>query len=442
MRRVWLLGLVCAGCAARRWAAEPSDVSDALQARVGVGLRPEDEGPAELPPGVDLEDGLSPEEAVSIALWNNADLAVTLTALGSSRADLVAAGTLSNPTVSGLIPIGPRQWQAAVSLPLEGLWLRPLRVAEARAANDVTRLAVLQTALDLVADVQRGVLQASAARARREPARTLDRLEAARADRIALQVEVGDIPPQLADDALQRHLAALQLADASERDATTTQVDLGRLTGLHDLDQVAMPTLDELVPDAEPPDADALLRLTLAERPEVQAAQRALEQAEASRRLAHLRVLTATLGLHDQGGGTSTSKGLGLTPSLTLPLLDWNQAGIARAEAGLTQARARLYAVQTRLGFDVEAAVAELVDARAALDHLQTVGAPATERNARRIELAVTVGDTSDLELLQARADTARLQLATIDARARLGAAWIALERAVGCAVLRGEEPG
>ena len=441
---VWLglaLLSLSSGCAARRWAAVPDDVSRELDERLGVTLAPDPQPDGGIPPGVDLEDGLSPEEAVAIALWNSPDLQVTLTTLGTSRADLVAAGMLANPTVSGLIPLGPRQWQLAVSLPVDALWLRPLRVAEARAANDATMLQVLQAAVDLVADVKLAVLQTSASSERRLKTRALEAIEEERRQRTELLVQVGDISPQILDDAYRRRLDASRLLRASQRDETSAAVDLARLTGIRGIDDAPMPALADLVPDrAAPPDAATLTRLALAERPEVEALQRELESAHASLRLARASAVPAALGMHAQGGGTSANKGVGLAPSLSVPLFSWNQDGIARAEGRIATAEARLRALRLRVAFDIDAAVAELLDAMDALALLRDERGPAQRRTLARTELAYATGDVSKLDLLQVQAEGVQLDLATIDARARVGAAWIALERAVGAALLQPED--
>ncbi len=46
-----------------------------------------------------LQDGLSANEAVQVALLNNADLQAALYEIGVARADLVQAGLLSNPVL-------------------------------------------------------------------------------------------------------------------------------------------------------------------------------------------------------------------------------------------------------------------------------------------------------------------------------------------------------
>jgi hypothetical protein len=62
--------------------------------------------PADIPSGIRLDDGLTPDEAVAVALWNNAAFQVSVSALGFARADLLEAGVLTNPVLSLLFPVG------------------------------------------------------------------------------------------------------------------------------------------------------------------------------------------------------------------------------------------------------------------------------------------------------------------------------------------------
>lgn len=111
-----LLALVLAGCAAAR-----QDASPQLAARLGVPDRPDAATGTAIPPGVTLEDGLTQEEAVAVALWNNPDFRVQLTDLGFARADLLEAGLLRNPVLSLLFPLGPKQFEATLRFPIEVL---------------------------------------------------------------------------------------------------------------------------------------------------------------------------------------------------------------------------------------------------------------------------------------------------------------------------------
>jgi hypothetical protein len=69
-----------------------------------------------IPQGISLAAGLSEDDAVAIALWNNAAFQADLAALGVARADLVEAGLLRNPTLQLLLPIGYKQSECAGSI--------------------------------------------------------------------------------------------------------------------------------------------------------------------------------------------------------------------------------------------------------------------------------------------------------------------------------------
>src|SRR5690349_11740501 len=92
-----LLALL-AGCSALPPVADRVDVSAALVARTGHEIGPPPhKGQIILPTGVTLEDGLTEDEAVLIALWNNALFQEQLADLGIAHGDLVQAGLLPNP---------------------------------------------------------------------------------------------------------------------------------------------------------------------------------------------------------------------------------------------------------------------------------------------------------------------------------------------------------
>src|SRR6185503_13808599 len=72
-------------------------VSAGLEERTGRKIGP---GDGSLPAGVVLEDGVREDEAIALALWNNAAYQETLTELGLRRADLVQAGMIPSSAPS------------------------------------------------------------------------------------------------------------------------------------------------------------------------------------------------------------------------------------------------------------------------------------------------------------------------------------------------------
>src|SRR5262245_21113423 len=121
-----ILLFALAGCAGNADKYDRSLVSAGLEERTGRGLGP---GTGGVPADVTLDDGLTEREAVAVALWNNPAFQEALADLQIQRAELVQAGLLSNPVLSVLFPLGPKQLEFAAKMPLEALWLRPGRVA-------------------------------------------------------------------------------------------------------------------------------------------------------------------------------------------------------------------------------------------------------------------------------------------------------------------------
>ena len=126
-----LAGVVAlsSGCVSAR--NDVSPVSTELERRNKHSVTNGPPGEVMWPASVQIGDGLSEDEAVALALWNNAAFQETLADLGLSRADLVQAGMLPNPTLSMLIPVGAKPFELTAKYPIEVLWLRPGRVAAA-----------------------------------------------------------------------------------------------------------------------------------------------------------------------------------------------------------------------------------------------------------------------------------------------------------------------
>jgi cobalt-zinc-cadmium efflux system outer membrane protein len=83
------------------------------------------------PNGASLGDGITEDEAVLIAPWNNAAFQALLVELDLARADLIDAGLLPNPELVYFFPVTDKPYKYAMEFPLEALWLRPIKIAAA-----------------------------------------------------------------------------------------------------------------------------------------------------------------------------------------------------------------------------------------------------------------------------------------------------------------------
>ena len=155
MTRTVLLSITlmtCVSCATTGQAPDRGTVDAAIRARTAAGIRVE--GAAPLPPDASIEDGLTSQEAVSIALWNSPSFQATLADLGIARADLVEAGLLRNPVFSLLFPVGPKQLEWTLQFPIDALWQRPQRVAAAQLNAQAVGERLVWDALTLVAQTR------------------------------------------------------------------------------------------------------------------------------------------------------------------------------------------------------------------------------------------------------------------------------------------------
>ncbi|HEY8152968.1 MAG TPA: TolC family protein [Myxococcota bacterium] len=387
--------------------------------------------PIEVPPGVRLDDGVTGEEAVSLALWNNTAFQEQLAALGLSRADLAQAGMIANPTAAVLIPLGAKQLEYAATLPLEALWIRPGRVAVARLEGERAAERLVQTGLDLIRDVRAATAEVVATRERAEIARGL----AAASDEIAeiaeRRLEIGDASDTEA--ALARVDAARardELRTArSEADAAQRRWESG--IGFGDRERSVSLATGELAERCgERAELDALLEQALSARPDLRAARLGVQAAEERAGLARAEIFAVSAILDANGSGRDREMGPGL--SLVLPILNQNQGGRVRAAAELARAEAGRRATEDRILLEVSDASARRDEAAERRRAWQGEIVAPLAAGLAVVEGQLAAGDVSPLAALQARRTLELARLREVELRALEAHACAELERSVG----------
>ncbi len=405
-------------------------VSAELEQHSGFTLRTNAVATNQLPPGVNVADGICSDEAVTVALWNNPLFQENLAKLGLARADLAQAGMLSNPTFSILFPLGPKQLEFAATFPLEALWLRPRRVALARL--DASRVAdgLVQNGLDLMRDVRVGLSDLELAG---------DRVSLG-GETVALRERIAEITEgrQRAGEGseLETLSARAEVARArddihrAEQDRAMLQERLLHLLGLTGTVSNGLFTAAPPVPLIKLALAD-LERHALAARPDLRASELAVEAAGKRAGLARAEIF-ALSGVIDANGSGKEGFEIGPGLQLPIPILNQNQAGRTRAAAEIERAAWNYLGTRQRVTFEVREAHARYLQASESLNHLRLQLVPALEELARRSQKAYELGEMPPLavqdnirQLLAARVRQAEL---TADLR-RAGAE---LERSVG----------
>ena len=416
--------LAIAGCAHAR---DPAWVRDEVERRTGHApdvARKAGDAPR-VPKDVAIADGVSEEEAVALALWNHPRFRVELARLSTARANLADARRPSNPTLRFLFPAGPQALAALLTWPLENLVAMPRRIDIASTDLDATAESVVQTALDVTRDVRLAHVEWVLADDRLRVRRQL----AAQADAIAVIAEArgkaGDVALREGDAARADALVAADEAARAEHDVAIAERRLRVLVGYGEHALPLRPTAVEVEP-GDPGARDDLPQLAIAARPDLRAAQLAIESAGARIGLEKLAVL--------RFAGVANVQGASITGGVQaeLPIANQNQGGIGRARAELEAASWRYQELRLRIVGEVEDARLRLARALGSLATYRETIVVARQRDIAVVTAAYELGEADYAGVLIAsqRLEEARLREVELVAEARRARA--ELERALG----------
>lgn len=421
------MAVLATGCASSGNVPDRTSLDKALRERINHGVRINETDA--VPPGVNAGDGLTPDEAVALALWNNPAFLVTLDDLGFARADLIEARQIRNPVLSLLFPWGPKQFEATLQLPIDAIWQRPRRVKAAQFDADAMAARLMSDGLGVMAQARTTYLQASAAEARqrlaRESADLWGRLRAVADARF----REGDISDFEARAVRSEAGMAEAFARGAEGDRELSRVQLDTVLGTTVPAASALTTIDDL-PLSQCSALDALMTEALASRPDVRAAELAVEAAGARVGLEKARIVTMMATLDANGEG---KEGFELGPGLGLDIpLNGNGGARARAAAALAQAGHRYLSVQAQVRAELRSGIARLVRARDVLRvwDEQVIGSLEIER--QQAVKAYEAGETPLYTMLDTGRRLVTARRARLDARVDLLNAAIALDRAIG----------
>lgn len=382
------------------------------------------------PNGASLEDGLTEEEAVVLALWNNGAFQEVLVECGLAQADLVQAGLLPNPELIGIFSMDDKPYRYAFEVPLEALWFRPIRVAAAE--REVARVSerLTQSGLDLIRDVRQACADLSLAERRAAIAQEAHLLRSRIAEVSAKRLEVGDISRQEAETAAIDAQRARQDEVRTRHDVTLAEERLRQVMGLGDV-RSPLRLQAELPIVAAALDIDALTAEATSTRPDALAAQHLTEAAAERLELAEIGWLRFS-GILDATSGRRTGHELGPAIRIVLPLFNQNQGAIARAQAELEQAARRRQTVHQQIVWDVRQSHERLLQAQAELSVVVNDVQPRVEEAIARAEAAYRAGDTPYVVVLETSRQLIDARLREAQLRTDSRRAWVELERSVG----------
>ncbi len=387
-------------------------------------------GDITLPPEASLDDGVSEDEAVSIALWNNAAFQETLVELDIARGDLIQAGLLPNPLINYTFSGADKPYKYAFELPLEALWLMPLRIDAAQADTQATAHRLSQAGLNLINNARRAYSDVVQAQTQYALLKESAILRTNIADLTKKQFEAGDISKQQVTLAQLDAMSAQQDEARARYDAQGRKEQLRFVMGIGSYEGA-------LTVDASP-NADcstknvaALVEEGLRNRPDALAAQETIISAEARADLSRFNWLGLT-AIADATSGRDT--GHELSPALrgSIPLFNINQGNITRANAQEQQAARAEQTVAHQIRLDINQAYILHQQACNQLAIMQNTVITEVEDDLVRMQSSYKIGNVPYLMVLQSMRSVIDTKLRQAQLAGDVQRASFELERAVG----------
>ncbi len=382
-----------------------------------------------MPPSVHLEDGLSEDEAVTMALWNSSAFQEVLADLDLSRADLVQAGMLPNPTLSMLIPVGAKPLELTAKYPFEILWQRPRRISAAKLDYERTAQRLIQSGLDLIRDVRLGYADAILSQRRLKLAEELLALNKRIAQLSQARLTAGEASELEARAAEIEVLQTQEQVDRLVHDEKNAQERLRNAIGMG-REQWKADLRGTTDTKPSPGEIDDLVTRALASRPDVRAAELGVESAGKRIGLARAEAFTLAAGINSKEVGNEFLSGPAL--DATIPVLNQNQGGVAKAKAGFEKAARQYNTARDKVVLEVREAHTRAVQARQSLETWQAKILPPLDETVRQAERAYETGNVSHLFVLETsrKLMDGRLKVAGVESDLRRATA--ELERSVG----------
>jgi cobalt-zinc-cadmium efflux system outer membrane protein len=332
-----------------------------------------------------LAKPLGVDEAVQIALLRNRRLQATYEDLMIAQSDVVQAGLLRNPVLSGSLrfPLDQRgapNLELGVEQDFLDVLLIPARKRLASSAFEAAKLRVGDEVMRLAADTRVAYFTLQGAQQVAAMRRAIAEAGEASVELAQRQHEAGNIADlDFAGEQALYEQIRLDLA-RSEGEILGARERLIRLLGLFGAD-VAF-TLPDRLPElpAADPGLDHLETLAITRRLDVAAAR---EEAQVS---AHQLALAGGSRWLVGGVGADFERDLdgkrviGPTARLELPIFDQKQALIARLEAELRQRQGRLAALSIDARSEVREARGHVLATRGIAVHYRAVVIPLRER--------------------------------------------------------------
>lgn len=385
-----------------------------------------------------LQQELTPDAAVQIALLNNPSLQATFEDLGIASADLMDAGIIKNPVFNMYARIpnnsaSSLNTQFSVALSFIDIILLPLRKKVEGMRFEAAKARVAQAVLALASDVRTEYFQLQTETARLKLRKTT--LEAAQtasefAEKLGKAGNMSEL--NVIPRTALFHQATLDVA-RTELELTSRREKLNRLMGLSTSEKWTLSADLPPLPAKEAlPAPDVLETIAVAQRLDLDVQRQEVAIIDKARSLRHWGVYT------NVEPGVTTEKepeGVRVTgPQLNLdiPIFNRGQADRARLRAQLRQAQDKLEALDQSVRSEVREEYAHVLTARTAVELYRDSILPLRQRALTLATEHYNVMTVGPLDLLTAKQDELAAEIEQTEALRDYWVHRTELERAIG----------
>lgn len=327
-----------------------------------------------------LEQEMTDDEAVEIALLNNRRLQATFEELGIARADLLEARLVRNPVLGFEIRYPDRPFEIALTQSILDLITLRKRLHVAAASFLATKLRVTNQVLDMVADVRIAFFGLQAAEQMRSSRKAIAETARVSAELAIRQHEAGNISDlDLENQQAMLEQAKLDLA-LSESEVLDLRERLNTLMGLWGPNTVWR--IASRLPDLPPTESDlsGLESLAVSQRLDLAAARQDVEAAGRAVGLARPEAIGEIIaGVHREREPEGTSS-TGLVVDFPIPVFNRGKARKLRAVALLHRAADRYAALAVEIRAGVRAARNRVLLAHSRTEYYRDVIVPRRQR--------------------------------------------------------------
>ena len=357
-------------------------------------------------------------EAVHYALNNNAAFKSLLIDLKIAKADLVNAGLLPNPEFLFSFGVTNKPYRYAIDLPLEALWLRPIRIRSMKSEADAITYKLTQSGLNLIKDVRVAYAQSVLAQERLSVADTSSQLRARIYTLSIKRLEAGDLNGK--DILIAKNDAVIAQRDweLAQYDVKIKQEILLNLLGASQKHR-NITLSSNVIPACQDEEIDKLLSTALTQRPDVIAAQFSIDSAKEKIKLSNLNWLKLT-ATADATSGQNNGHTLGPSVRTTLPILNQNQGAVSRSEAELERAELNLEALKQQAILEIRTSYLQYQQSCHDWNVLQEKLMPSIQQMIQLTEQAYQEGDISYLQTLEANRQFVDTQMRQVQLKADL----------------------